>query len=291
MYDDILIPTDGSGGVKSAIEHGLSLADWYDATVHALHVIELTDIQAELLPDVPADWEREGDRATQEVASRAREFDVDVVTEVSRGTPYEVILDYVDDHDVDLIAMGTHGRSGLEKFLLGSVTERVVGGVTVPVLCVRRSEKRAEMPPAELSYERILVPTDGSKSARRATDHALELARTYGGTVHALNVVDRTAYAPRPGLEWDELEGTLAEAGKRSTERIADAADEMGLTVVTAVRDGVPHRVIGQYADEHEIDLIAMGTHGRTGLAKWVIGSVTERVLRSSVIPVLTVKS
>ncbi len=291
MYDDILIPTDGSEGVKPAIEHGLDVANTYDATIHALHVIDLTDIQEELLPDIPDEWKREGDIATQQIADQARDLNLDVITDVSRGTPYEVILNYVDDHDIDFISMGTHGRSGLKKFLLGSVTERVVGGASVPVLCVRRSEERIELTPSQLSYEHILIPTDGSKSARRATDHGLELARTYDATVHALNVVDRTVYASRPGMEWDDSKEILERAGKRATDRIADTADEAGLSVVTAVRDGVPHRIIGEYANEHEIDLIAMGTHGRTGLSKWMIGSVTERVLQTATVPVLTVRA
>jgi nucleotide-binding universal stress UspA family protein len=291
MYDDVLIPTDGSKGVEPAIRHGLGVANRFDSTVHTIHVVDLTDIQGELLPQIPPEWRQAGDHATQVIANEAAKLGIDAITNVDHGTPFKRILDYVDNHGIDLVTIGTHGRSGLERYLLGSVTERVVGGSPVPVLCVPRTDERPASLPDDITYDRILVPTDGSKGARQATKHAIEFARAYDATVHALNVVNRRSFATRPGTEWDELEASLEDSGETATKYVADAADDAGLSTVTTVQDGVPHRMIAEYATEEVIDLIAMGTHGRSGLSKWMLGSVTERVLQTSEIPVLTVRS
>lgn len=136
MYENVLIPTDGSEGADHAVERGLDLAETYDATVHALNVIA---------PMAAADYgtnqvyevlREEGQAATDEIARRAGDRGLDAVTEVRTGAPHSEILDYVDDHDVNLVVMGTHGRTGLGRYLLGSVTEKVVRLSDVPVLTV-----------------------------------------------------------------------------------------------------------------------------------------------------------
>jgi|AntDeeMinimDraft_5_1070356.scaffolds.fasta_scaffold29919_1 nucleotide-binding universal stress UspA family protein len=147
MYETILIPTDGSKGAERAIINGLDIAQQYDATIHALHVIDT----AELLEvgyfrnrsDFEATIERledEAKRTVGDIGELARQSDVDVIKVVRVGVPYETIMQYVDEADVDLIVMGTHGRRGLPRYLLGSVTERVVRMADVPVLTVRMRE-------------------------------------------------------------------------------------------------------------------------------------------------------
>ena len=143
MYDDILVPTDGSPAATAAIEHAVDLAKTYDATIHALYVVDasaFSSIEAgsELVIDA---LEEEGQRAVSEVTDAAEEAGVDVETHVVSGTAYRRILDYIDSEAVDLVVMGTHGRSGVERFLLGSVTERVVRTADVPVLTIRHEEE------------------------------------------------------------------------------------------------------------------------------------------------------
>ncbi|MFB6218321.1 MAG: universal stress protein [Halobacteriaceae archaeon] len=140
MYDDILVPTDGSEGVQRAIDHGIDLAALTDATVHALFVVDTAEATA--VPD--AEWltvegalEEAGERAVADVADRARERGVDVTTEVRHGAPHEGIVAYADEHDVDLVVMGTHGRSGIDRVILGSVTENVIRETERPVLVQR----------------------------------------------------------------------------------------------------------------------------------------------------------
>ncbi|MFP4632919.1 MAG: universal stress protein [Halobacteriota archaeon] len=144
MYDEILVPTDGSEGVTRAVEHALSIADKYDATAHVLYVVNTSTYSS-----LPADsnWEtiidalhEEGETSTDEVGEQFEQRGVAVEREVAEGVPHKSILEYADEHDVDLIVMGTHGKTGLDRLLLGSVTEKVVRASETPVLTVRMVE-------------------------------------------------------------------------------------------------------------------------------------------------------
>ncbi|AKU07539.1 MULTISPECIES: universal stress protein [Haloferax] len=146
MYSEILVPTDGSRAAERAIDHALDLATTYDARIHALYVIDTSiytslDAGADVVIDA---LEREGDAATRHVGEAAEEAGVDVQAEVVTGTAYRSIREYIDDHDIDLVVMGTHGRTGLSHYLLGSVTERVVRTSPVPVLTIRLDDEDEE---------------------------------------------------------------------------------------------------------------------------------------------------
>lgn len=140
MYDHILVPTDGSDGVEAAVDHAVELAAATDATIHGLFVVDTTDTAA--VPD--PQWitmeealEEAGERAVADVATRASRRDVDAVTALERGTPHEEIVAYAEERGVDPVVMGTHGRSGIDRVLLGSVTDNVVRRADQPVLVKR----------------------------------------------------------------------------------------------------------------------------------------------------------
>jgi nucleotide-binding universal stress UspA family protein len=137
-----LIPTDGSESATAAIDHGIAIADRFDATVHALSVVNVNAVAGayDAGPGIPhlLDSLEEGcEQAVAAIEDECENRDVDFVTEVVQGTPYRAIREYVDDEEIDLITMGTHGRTGLERYLIGSVTERTVRTSDVPVLTVR----------------------------------------------------------------------------------------------------------------------------------------------------------
>lgn len=140
MYRTILIPTDGSDAADSALEQAYEIAERFVATVHVLYVIDVERrYPFELATDQLVDAFRdEGRTVTENAANRAPDT-VDVTTAVEEGAPHERILEYAERNDVDLIVMGTHGRRGLNRFLLGSVTERVLRGADVSVLATRSS--------------------------------------------------------------------------------------------------------------------------------------------------------
>jgi nucleotide-binding universal stress UspA family protein len=146
MYDDILVPTDGSAGMTGVIDHAVSLAREHDATLHGLYVVDtasLTDMPLEATMDgVTQSLHQEGEMALEEFERRSGDVPVD--TGVVEGSPARDIVQAATDRGCDLVVMGTHGRSGVDRLLLGSVAERVVRSSPVPVLTVRVSEQLAD---------------------------------------------------------------------------------------------------------------------------------------------------
>ncbi|MFC4245843.1 universal stress protein [Natribaculum luteum] len=142
MYERILFPTDGSETTEHALEHAIDLADRYDAELHVLYVVDATIFADDVdTGAIVEEFETAGERIVDDVAGQARATDLEpVTTAVVRGTPHREILAYADAHDVDLLVMGTHGRAGIERYLLGSVTEKIVRLSEVPVLVVSRPE-------------------------------------------------------------------------------------------------------------------------------------------------------
>jgi len=145
MYDRILVPTDGSEGTRGAVEHGIDLASTYDAALHTLYVVDTSvGVDSSVVGTLEA-LEEAGQDAIDEVIRQAEAVGVGTVEGVvAQGAPHRAILDYVDEHDVDLVVMGTHGRTGLGRVLLGSVTEKVVRLSDVPVVTVRMPVEESE---------------------------------------------------------------------------------------------------------------------------------------------------
>ncbi|WP_435095180.1 universal stress protein [Halorubrum sp. N11] len=140
-------------------------------------------------------------------------------------------------------------------------------------------------------YDDILVPTDGSDVVDTAASHAIELASLCDATVHAVYAIEPdNATLPSEVMRHEEVHEEHIDWGEEITLAIADRARERGLEGVSAVTEGVPHEKIGDYAVENGIDLIVMGTAGRTGFRERLIGSVTEKTVRTAKVPVLTMR-
>ncbi|KAB1187115.1 MULTISPECIES: universal stress protein [Haloferax] len=143
MYDHILLPTDGSDATKATIDHATTLAQTYDATVHVLSVADsrnrFESPSAGIAPNVWKESERERAEAAVDAAVDALPDDVPTERIIEEGVPDSVIAEYTDDADIDVVVMATHGRTGLDHYLIGSVTERVVRQSSAPVLTVRAS--------------------------------------------------------------------------------------------------------------------------------------------------------
>jgi nucleotide-binding universal stress UspA family protein len=139
-------------------------------------------------------------------------------------------------------------------------------------------------------YDDVLMPTDGSEGTVTALSHAGEIAANHGATLHVVHVVDRRVYLAAGKDEQDDVLAGLEADGEAAIETVVDRLDGTGIDMVTELREGVPHRELLDYADEHGIDLIAIGTHGRSGRDRIVnMGSVTEKVVDSCERPVLVV--
>mgnify|MGYP000681133820 CR=1 FL=1 len=287
MFSRILFPTDGSDGAAFAFDHVLDLAARHDATVYILNVAETT--QNGLLKirgdDVDA-LEQEGDRIVREAAEQADKRGVDTVTDVVRGEPYREIVDYAEKHGLDLVVMPTHGRRGLERFLLGSTSERVVRRADVPVLTIRPDDDVTISHP----YQNVLVPTDGSNCANQALAIGVDVADAEDAALHLLSVVAIPTLGAdaRPDIRMELLE----ESAHELLDEAAAFADDAGVDAASTTVEYGPsiHQAILTYIDDHDFDLVVVGTHGRTGFDRYVLGSVTEYLVRTSPIPVLTVR-
>lgn len=286
MYDAILFPTDGSDGAGIGLDHALDIAAGHGATLHVLNVADTTrDSVTRIRGEIVDTLEREGQRIVREAAERARERGVETVTEVVQGEPSETIVGYAEARGVDLVVVPTRGRSGLRRVLLGSTAERVVRRATVPVLTIRPDDDLRLTYP----YRNVLVPTDGSDSAREALSVGVDVANADGATLHVLSVVDTASLGVdvRTDVQTEQLEAGANETVSRALE----FAEESGVESVTgAVEAGASvHRTILSYVDEHDVDLVVVGSHGRTGLDRYLLGSVTQKLLRAAPVPVLVV--
>jgi len=287
MFDKLLFPTDGSDGAAAVFDHVLDVADAHDATVHVLNVANttresVTQIQGQVVDAL----EQAGARTVKEAAARASERGVPTVTEVLQGEPYRTIVDYAETYDVDLVIMPTHGRRGLERFLLGSTTERVVRRSDVPVLTIRPDEDVTVRYP----YRTVLIPTDGSDPANAALGVGLDVASATSAAVHLLSVVDVTSLGV--DVRADIQSTALEEGAREILDAAAERATEAGVDpAATAVEfGGSITREIRAYVADHDVDLVVVGTHGRTGFDRYVLGSVTEQLVRTASVPVLTVR-
>jgi nucleotide-binding universal stress UspA family protein len=137
MYDDVLVPTDGSRGAEAALRHGIAIASQWDATLHALYVVDLRVARTGPLHRTLQD---EGREALRDVEVAGTQAGLSVVTEMVEGRPHEEILEYVSERGIDVVVMGTHGRTGIDRLVMGSVAERVNRLSPVPVLTVPQED-------------------------------------------------------------------------------------------------------------------------------------------------------
>jgi nucleotide-binding universal stress UspA family protein len=285
MYDPILFPTDGSDGAEAVTDHVLDVAARHGSTVHVLNVADTAhDSVTRLGGEVVDVLEHEGERVVSGVADRAEDRGVPTVTAVRQGRVPATILEYAAGVGAELIVMPTHGRTGVERLLLGSVTERVLRRAPAPVLTLRPDV----VDDITYPYRSLLVPTDGSPPAEAAVELGVGIGGAYDATLHLLSVVDITSLGVdiHSTVQVEQLERQAESDVAAAGETARSAAVE---TVDTVEHGSAVHRVIGEYVEEHGVDLVVMGTHGRTGLDRVLLGSVAERTVRTAPVPVVTV--
>jgi nucleotide-binding universal stress UspA family protein len=284
MYDDILLPVDGTTEASGVLHHASELAHWMDATVQLLYVADTARDSVTLVDtDVVDALEQEGRQVVEEAGETLDTLGVTYGTDVVQGDPASTIVEYAGEYDYDLVVMPTHGRRGLSRYLLGSVTEKVVRLSPVPVLTARIQDEAVTFP-----YERILLPTDGSEGAALAMDHALELADALDATLHVLSVVDESGLGP-------DVRSTLSQQEQETAATVAvdeavAGAEERGVECVGHVEHGSPDEEILASIDDHDVDAVVMGTTGRRGVDRILLGSVAEKTVRSAPVPVVTVR-
>ncbi len=278
MYETILVATDGSDVATAAAGQGLAMAADLDATIHVLSVADVRDDDA--WNGVREQWRADCREYVDDVAADAADRGVPVETEIREGKPTLEILDCADEHDVDLIVMGTHGRTGLQRLLLGSVAISVIRDAGRPVLTVGSTVRDGPR-----RFDDVVVATDGRPGVGAAVDAGVALAEAYDATVHALSVVDDTH------SHIDVVREEFERIADRSTREVAVRAADRGVGTVRAIEYGRPSDEIISYARDHDADVVVMGTESRTGLERFVLGSASQRVVSGASVPVLTVRA
>lgn len=294
-YRRILIPLDGSPLAAQTLDRIHWLAAPGTATLILVSAIDnwryAIPSQEFVMHDLIAGLRTGAAEYLAEVSQRFHQRGYQVITHVADGEAAQIILDAAQAESADLIAMSTHGRSGLARWTLGSVAERVLHGATVPIFLVR-----AGMPSTTHQLQRILLPLDGSTVAEAALPQAQALARANDAQLVLLQVIQRLDERSRSVLFRNE-----ATAKAFFAEWRAGAESYLELMIERLAKEGIraegrvavdnPDQAICALAKSDQIDLVIMGTHGRTGLNRWVYGSVASQVLRCAQCPLLLVRT
>lgn len=286
MSATILVPIDGSTESYATLEYSFAL--FPDSSHVALYVIDPAKEWYEG-PGFSEDWETQARRRADQIHDTAKEAaersgrDLETVTE--QGEPYREILEYAEKHDVAHVCLGSTGRASIQNLLLGGVAETVTRRSPTPVTVVRNVDRDAVTAP-----QRVLVAVDGSDQSRRALEYAVtELPAANVTAIHVPTTV--------PGYAGEGGEGTYVEAAaddaRREAQELLDELCEQvpdGDAIDTAVEFGTPARTITDYARANDVDHIVVGSRGRSGLSRILLGSVAETVVRRSPVPVTVVR-
>ena len=292
----ILVPTDFSPCAEQALAHAAFLARGYGASIDLAHVIPvapgypLAGVRAEDTEDAA-----EVERRLREIVDDEGLGNVDVRTHVTRGEDGvgTTLLDTASNVDADLIVLGTHGRRGMRRLFLGSEAEEVIRGSDRPVLAVRQQQPSAD--PADIG--RVLVPLDLSEHSVGALEHAVDLARQYEAHLHLLHVVQPLPDYELPGIYQSSLPprtdvtDALTDSAREELAGLAEQVDLPTSRVHWDVQHGDPASVIVDTAEDDGADLIVLASHGRTGLERFLMGSVAEKTIRLAPCPVFVVKA
>jgi nucleotide-binding universal stress UspA family protein len=295
---EILCPTDFSEVSRHALDHAITIAKWYDSRITALHVIHVP-----LVPEPPTSIlvaSAGGPTAVLASTFQVCEADVRAWVEPARragiradvsvdeGNAARTILEHAVSRKTDLIVLGTHGLSGVDRAMLGSVTEKVLRKASCPVLTV----PPAADPSANIPYKRLLCPIDFSESSLSALRFAVSLAEEADAHLTILHVFDWPSDSARLTERFDTVgfRQVVEEDARQRLDALLTDDVRQWCKPATRIAYGKPYREILEIAMTDEADLIVMGVRGRNPLDLTLFGSTTNQVVRRAPCPVLTLR-
>lgn len=289
-FRNILVPVDFSEFSDYAVEYALFLAEKCGARLTLLHVVTMFQgegkkkEQLREYEKLVKAKEKEGFNNLKAFNKSAEMRGVSVDSKIARDiTEFQAILEFIDKNDVDLVVMGTHGRTGFKKWVYGSVTEKIVRLCPIPVLTTQQPLKK-------FAIERILAPVDFSDYSKGAVDSAMSMAKQFQSQLEFLHVI----VDPIPlGYYEAGLEGLYTadtEIKERSLEKLKEFVGKTESNYTYTIVDGAPYQETTEHARREQTDLIIMATRGNSGLKHFLVGSTTERVVPLAPCPVLTVE-
>lgn len=279
-YRKILVAYDGSASAKNALAVAAGIAQADKSWIKVLAVVPNYQGDLELIgvTNIKETIEGPGQKLLAEARELAEGSGVHVFTNLEQGEPYDRIVHVAEDENCDLIVMGRSGLSHLERELMGGVTARVIGHTDTNVLIVPEA--------ASMKWGRILVAVDGSKNSESTLNQAISEAKERDARLAAVSVAhtDEEMIALAP-----EHIQVLVDRSRDILDDVVEFCSAQGVEVETFVREGEPHVQINRVADEFDATVIYMGTYGRKGLRRLLMGSATERTIGYATRPVMIV--
>ncbi len=295
MYERILVPLDGSSQAEIVLPYVCQMATRFRTEIMLVSVTEpLVPQPDQLHPSYLS-------HLVEQMQRDLREWDPKgepkIQSKVLLGAPADEILMCAEQHKASMIVMASHGRSSRGPWILGNVAAKVLRATDKPIMLVRSAAKSDSLRRQRLIHK-VLVPLDGSAIAEQALPHAEAVARTLGSKILLFHVFEPmrkyaggVTYRAMPDEVVNEENERRKQSGLSYLNDISKKFEASGLSLSMEVTRGSPPDQILDYAETHGIDLIAMSTHGRSGIGRWVFGSVTDKVLHSGDTAVLVVRA
>jgi len=296
---NILVPTDFSEHSEHALHYAASLGERFGATIHLIHVNTLhryspdeTDVA---FPDLTPFLDR-ADRAARQQLDAGVDHgglaEATVTKALVRSLKaHDAIVDYARSKDVDIIVLATHGRTGVSYALLGSVAERVVRYAPCPVLAIRKGDRDFVDPESgAVGIGTVVVAHDMSENSQRALKYVVDMLRPYKPTLHLVHAIELEVPVIYSQVGVDSILEMYPDITKDLCGLLAEQADHVapeGMEVKCAALEGKPHRVVADYAREHEADLIVVAADSKITVSERLVGGTAERILRHSPCPTL----
>ncbi len=285
--EKLLLATDGSQFGEGAIREAIQLAKKCSSKLSAISVIETNPEYATIAPQLLEKAEKAAREHLESVKAQAKKEGVDITTSILEGEDsYNYISEEAAKNKISMIIMGRRGKTGLKRLVMGSTTARVIGHAPCNVLVVPRA--------AQVEFKNILVATDGSRHAAAAASEAIGIAKKNKGKLIVLAVVPSESMQPmdivHSEMSRDVIAAKELSLAENSAKAVKAAAQKEGVAVEAFIMGGRPADAIVQTAKEKNIDVIMLGSHGKTGVDKLLMGSVAERVIVLASCAVLVVK-
>jgi len=296
MYEKILVALDGSELAQVALPYAEELAGKMASEVTLAHVVQPPERGTGNLRKTYLEWiaqltKQLAERYTQAAGAKG----IKVKTTILTGDPPDRIVRYADKEDISLIIMSTHGLTGIRRWALGSTAREVARATARPIMLIRARGAIHDVRKKGI-LKKVLVPLDGSKEAEAVVPYIEELAAKLGAEVVLLLVVPMGYHTlTAEGYEYavypeNQMASDKAFA-KDYLDKVCARLKKSGVVAISEVKFGPTADEIIDFADKTGADLVAMSTHGRSGIGRWVFGSVAERVLHDGHTPLLLVRS
>lgn len=297
ILDRLLLPTDFSACADQALSHAIAVAERFDAELHILHVVNELDPDWYGISDADDRAVKLRDQIQAEARDRLHELAPDTAldTTVALQHSFDVadsVTGYVDEHAIDLVVMGTHGRRGFDRLMLGNVADKVIRHTACPVMTVREEASLAGE--QDVAFRDVLAPIDFSDPARQALEVSKAFAGAYHARLHLLFVAEKRTVPTFsdtgiPGVGVVEMDPKIVENAEQALAQLDADVDGPEVETHYHVRKGTVSETIVDVAEDAEVGLIVMATRGLTGASRFLLGSNTERVVRGAPCPVLTI--